>query len=885
MTMQITRLRVEQLRQFRQPFELGGLEPGLNIFSGPNEAGKSTLVRAIRAVFFERHRSTAVDDLRPWGDSAATPTIELDFSLAGQPHLLTKSFLGKKRCSLRIGTQTLEGTDAEDHLAQVFGFAFAGKGASKAEHWGIPGLLWVEQGAGQEMDVSHARNHLHDALSGQVDQNPATALAATGGDELLERLRAQRGELLTLAGKPRAAYAEAIEQAQALAEQLETLDTQIATYRQQVDQLSALRAQHLADEALRPWEATRAELQAAQAREQALQTTKNQLAADNEQLTQLTRTRELLQAQINAFTQQQEAAVMRQQTLTSAIAQLETADAAVATVRLQSEAARARALDARDALRLARQEATRKNLQDQLADAQAVAANSAQALQSAEQEHGRLMSLLQSAAASTISKDDVLKLRALDRTVREAELQRQAVATRLEFALQPGQAITMQGSSGSQMLRDHGEYLLDAPTKLHMPGLGELTIMPGGQDLVELARQHGAAQDKLLATLQTMGLADLNEAEARLVAHDERQGQIKLAEQVLSIFAPKGVDHLRTQAAQAAARIETTQDALAKLPESTTQLVLPQSQAEAEQNLADAAEQTATSALGTAERQQASAQSRHEQAQRELVAAQTALADPARQQHQADAQKALLANQAEQTALGARVEQARTELLQARADIVAQDIQRLQRSIEQMERAHQQRREQILLLENTLQQAGAQGLEEQREAAAGELSRAQRRQRELQRRAAALDLLCSKLDAKRQATLARLQAPLQQRLQHYLHLLFPGARFEVAEDLVPGTLTRQSAAGAIESGSVSALSFGAREQIGLISRFAYADLLRAAGRPTLLILDDALVHSDDTRLAQMKRVIFDAAQRHQVLLFTCHPGNWRDMGAALRQVN
>ena len=59
--MQITRLRVEQLRRFRAPLELAGFTPGLNILAGPNEAGKSTLVRAIRAAFFERHKSSMVD--------------------------------------------------------------------------------------------------------------------------------------------------------------------------------------------------------------------------------------------------------------------------------------------------------------------------------------------------------------------------------------------------------------------------------------------------------------------------------------------------------------------------------------------------------------------------------------------------------------------------------------------------------------------------------------------------------------------------------------------------------------------------------------------------------------------------------------------------------
>ena len=69
--MLLRELRVEQLRQFREPYVLDELSPGLNLLTGPNEAGKSTLVRAIRAAFFERHRSTTMQDLQPWGDSGA----------------------------------------------------------------------------------------------------------------------------------------------------------------------------------------------------------------------------------------------------------------------------------------------------------------------------------------------------------------------------------------------------------------------------------------------------------------------------------------------------------------------------------------------------------------------------------------------------------------------------------------------------------------------------------------------------------------------------------------------------------------------------------------------------------------------------------------------
>ena len=83
--------------------------------------------------------------------------------------------------------------------------------------------------------------------------------------------------------------------------------------------------------------------------------------------------------------------------------------------------------------------------------------------------------------------------------------------------------------------------------------------------------------------------------------------------------------------------------------------------------------------------------------------------------------------------------------------------------------------------------------------------------------------------------------------------------------------------------ALDSLSFGTREQLGILARFAYADLLQA-GRPTLLVLDDALVHADEGRRDFMKRALFDAATRHQILMFTCHGEAWRDLGVAQRRI-
>lgn len=883
MNFRINRLRVEQFRRFRQPFELGGLDAGLNIVAAPNEAGKSTLVRAIRAAFFERHRSTAVEDLRPWNEGGgATPSIELDFLLDGQAHRLYKSFLGKKRCVLHAGERVLDGAQAEEYLAQRFGFGFASKGASKPEHWGVPGLLWVEQGSGQELDVGPARDHLREALQAQAG---AGALAATGGDELLARLRAQRAELLTASGKARGPYAEAADAISGLEAALAGLDAQVAEYRGQVDRLDALRRHYRADEEARPWQALRQALSAARQQYETWQAGQAQLRADQARLRQIEETRGLLIQSIDAMARQQADAQVRAAALRQAEHDLRDADAALAEAGGQAETARRHAQAAAERLRQARLQDSRASLQRQYQDAQAEAGRAQADLERARQSHQVLMALRAAhAQASALDPAQWEHLRKLGQAVRDAGLRRQAVATRLRHALPSGHHIDMQTDGRHQRLQADGEQLLDGPAVLRLADGGTLTIMPGGEDLPKRAQDYEHACQALDQALRGLGLDDLAQAQARLSETQERLAGIRLAEQALAIVAPQGLDPLHAALEALQARCAAAQAALAALPPADAD-TLPLTQAETEHAGAATLEQRAAAALAEAKRRQGIAQARHAAALAEHTATQAALDDPERQRRLAAAQQQLLAANAEHAALAARIEALGAQLREARPDILEQDIDRLQRSIEQMLREHQARREQILVLENTLEQAGAQGLEEQRATAAGALAQARRRHDELRRRAMALDLLCRKIEDKRQATLARLQAPLLERLEHYLSLLMPGASLRMGADLAPGVLVRNTAGPLAEAGQVADLSFGAREQLALLSRFAYADLLQQAGRPTMLILDDALVHSDADRLAQMKRALFDAARRHQVLLFTCHPEDWRDMGVALRTLD
>lgn len=874
--MKLSRLRIEQLRKFRQPAEIEDLADGINLFVGPNEAGKSTIALAIRAAFFERHRSSSVEHLRPWGDGVASPSIEIDFTVGGRPARLRKSFLQRKRCELEIDGQRLEGAQAEDHLSDLLGFGFAGRGSSGPEHWGIPGLLWIEQGAAQEIavPVGHAAEHLQRALGAALGE-----VASSSGDAVLDRVESARNELLTPAtGQPRGEYAEARKRESSLATELENLEGQVTTYRSKVDQLATLRREHANDSAERPWQALRADERAAQAKLDEVGAIEKSLVAAREKVEQTALRQTLLIANLETFDQQEHDLAARERGRDEAQARVMAAEAAHASSIARNDQAHASFDVARKVLNLARQEENRRSQAVRVDELRAQIAAAERRLTEADIEQEALLSAHRAAAATELRDDDLKALRKQTAQLRELEIRQAAAATRLRYGLEPGCELRI----GSVAWTGDGEALVTEPTTLVLPGMGSLEIIPGGSDLAEVARELRSVADRQVAMLERLGLSSLEAAETRREMHRGHEAEAKTREATLKILAPAGVDALRSELEALRARLEDCEKRLAELPARPADAdCLPS---------VDEAEVAGESARRDLERwgeelnqahiAAANAQNALESAQREVQAIQAKLEVPDRAEKLRKAQADLLETKAEGARYAGEIEELEAQVSAARPELLLQDIKRWRASAEALERAYDERRVRIERLEAELQALGAQGVEEKRADVLRELEQTRRRVAEMQRRANALDHLLELLRRKRAAVTQRLHAPLQRHLNHYVQLLFPQATLELGEDFVPRLLKRPGA----DVGDFHDMSFGAREQMGVISRLAYADLLKEAGRPTLIMLDDALVHSDDGRLGQMKRVLFDAATRHQILLFSCHPEKWRDLGVGARAV-
>lgn len=438
--MKLIRLHLNQFRQFRQPLELNDLADGINLFVGDNETGKSTIVDAIRAAFFERHKSKSVDSLQPWGDTSATPEVSLVFERQGGQWQLHKRFLKKQRCDLHIGADHISGDEAEDKLAELFGYQFAGRGASKAEHHGIPGLLWVQQGSVQDIHdpVKHAGDHLQFALGSSLGE-----IASSSGDELIAQVERQRGELLTRTGNPRDEYKNIIAQCEDHQTRLDDLQQQISHYEQQVDELGRLRQKQQDIDAAQPWQAQREQAKQAEAKLLEVQGWQQQQQADEKDLATCQGNQQIYRQQLKDFDTDSKRLQQRATDKQKAQDAFDACQARTPALDEQLTDAQSAYDTARETWNRARNEAARSRLQQQCEQLAASLASQTTTLDDAKALQGELARLRAQQQTNAIDDKALARLKKLEVKLGELKIQQEALASRLAYDLERGKTVTV----------------------------------------------------------------------------------------------------------------------------------------------------------------------------------------------------------------------------------------------------------------------------------------------------------------------------------------------------------------------------------------------------------------------------------------------------------
>jgi uncharacterized protein YhaN len=127
----------------------------------------------------------------------------------------------------------------------------------------------------------------------------------------------------------------------------------------------------------------------------------------------------------------------------------------------------------------------------------------------------------------------------------------------------------------------------------------------------------------------------------------------------------------------------------------------------------------------------------------------------------------------------------------------------------------------------------------------------------------------------RERTRAAYVGPLQDGVDALGRIVF-GPSFQVCIDESLAIESRTLSGKTIPLASLSA---GTREQLAVILRLACATVVASDGGVPV-ILDDVLGYSDPRRLEAMGAVLSEAGRTSQVIVFTCYPDRYRQVGGA-----
>jgi DNA repair exonuclease SbcCD ATPase subunit len=181
--MNITRLRLENFKRHAE-LEIE-LVPGLNIVRGANEAGKTTIQRALEVGLFRRPTSSSqdLDESRSWNEPEADPVVEIDFEDDDVRGSVRKTFAGQRgTVEMRYGDETLSDPAAvEAQVARLTGLPSEKffRATASVHHQELGGLT---------QDESTLRDRLQQSMSG-ADRGTYTARRKL--DEAIRRYRSE----------------------------------------------------------------------------------------------------------------------------------------------------------------------------------------------------------------------------------------------------------------------------------------------------------------------------------------------------------------------------------------------------------------------------------------------------------------------------------------------------------------------------------------------------------------------------------------------------------------------------------------------------------------------------------------------------------------------
>lgn len=539
--MRLVRVKVQNVGVLGESsLELGPFTEGINVVTGPNECGKSSIVRALRVALFERHtfKGESVKALRPHGSKVA-PRVEVELEFDGVRYVLDKQFLDKPFARLRRGDDPapLKDDEADAKLLALLDAKEGGKKGSHIDDMGVWGLLWVAQ---DEFATKEPGDNLGDnvrtSLTFAIEQQVGAVMVGKQGVHLYNAIEAAYQQHWTpKQDRATGKYAEIDQRVKNLSAEVTELERKLQDTERQGREIAEQE-----DEITRL-----AEAEAAFQRE-------------------VEESRVLLEGALQIEAAREEA----ERTLTAAEDDLKRAEAAV-------DGRRARLIgigESEGGVRAFR--ATLDELRVRLDALRAEAARSSQRAEEARRDaeaHRRKMSLLGERIEQTRAREDLARLEddlaAARRFEQELRTSREALRRlpdedtfKKAEGLETRRALYVQQLSHSATrvaVTRRGKALELHPVTrrqtIDLGDLGSIVLEPPRSGFMA-ARQAWREADQALRTrLETLGVKSVTEARGMSEARRSLDHELSVRLAQLAQFAPKGLPALAGEAERAEA--------------------------------------------------------------------------------------------------------------------------------------------------------------------------------------------------------------------------------------------------------------------------------------------------------------------------------------------
>ena len=879
---------------------------GLNVVSGPNEAGKSTLMQAIWFALTRRCTSKAEEIRNIVPNTGGTPSVEVRIGADGARYEMEKVFDGQSgRASLRVehedgSIDQHAGEEADEVIREALGFGEASGRTGVPEHFGFWPAVWVGQDDRQLDPGKHLSEEGDpDSISSVLAQIGGDVMAGSGA-EIVERAREEYETFYTGSGnytsRSGAPLHEAKSDRDRAEERFEELKDRRRSYEEDLDALGRLQGEierldeqlpaleeeaEEAREAFERVETLQGELETAESR---LETAESEVERLQSKLNRREDLREEIEELESKLEEKQNEVVGKKEIIESHREERAELKKAVEEAEDRKEAIERKERRLRAHLDVLRAEERLQSI-DERADE----------LSNFKDRRAELAGEISGIGAD---EEDVAELEELKEERDRTQTRLETAAAQLRFRADEDTDVRVDGESLGLREGDEKARRIEEPTTIGVGASLEIDIEPGGEDLASIRESARSAQEAYEEALAELGAESVADARSQSQRKQRLESDLESVKEQIEDLVPDEDGDLQEARARIERKIDGAKEKRESYVDSESEDSLPTEEEEVQGRLEEAEEdlgaaskelEAAREALQThdsktqalrEELQQLLA--RAESLEESLEAAGQSLEDHV-EEHGPDETLTETLEKAENDLeeKKERVEEIESEL----EDLSPEDLrERKNRAADALEATKEERtdlKSDLDKVQGRLERGDLRGLHGRLEQARQDFEEAEAEVSRLERQAEAAKLLYETLTEKRSEARRKYLAPLREKVEELLGRFFSAERatVEFDEEFGLSTLSR-STDGSFE---FDQLSTGAKQQISVLIRLAMARLI-AEKRPHPVFLDDALSDTDPDRFEAIANILRSVAREMQIIMTTCHHDRHRRLGVTTKRM-